>query len=220
MVIESLYWKEELARIAKTIRTVPKPKRWSERAVCTVERDVMLGFFIVRRMIELHKVSERITEMKIDVFGTPATKNITLMNRFSLDENYDWNAEKVEKKSVAYVCNQSIHAYLSFVFRGPDRNWSDLVVVWERCPPTRRGEAAICRIREGLPDHSWTSFNGNPGWETGVWPDRGGAWRAAQAGVWGRCRSWPWSGRWRHPSGDRGPRGGARRPRSLARSDG
>lgn len=129
MAIESLYWKEELARIAKTIRPVPKPKRWSERAVCTVERDVMIGFFIVRRMIELHKVSARIAKIKIDVFGTPTVKNITLLNRFSLEENYDWDAEKVENKSVAYVCNQSIHAYLSFVFRGPDRNWSDLVVV-------------------------------------------------------------------------------------------
>ena len=84
MAIESLYWKEELARIAKTIRPVPKPKRWSERAVCTVERDVMIGFFIVRRMIELYKVSARIAKMKIDVFGTPTVKNIMLLNRFSL----------------------------------------------------------------------------------------------------------------------------------------
>jgi hypothetical protein len=30
---------------------------------------------------------------------------------------------------VAYVCNQCIHAYISFVDRGPDRNWSDLLVV-------------------------------------------------------------------------------------------
>ncbi|MGY3439380.1 MULTISPECIES: hypothetical protein [unclassified Marinovum] len=129
MAIESLYWKEDLARIAKTIRPVPKPKRWSERAVCTVERDVMIGFFIVRRMIELHKVSSRIAKMKVDVFGTPTVKNVTFLNRFSLEENYDWEAEKLEKKSVAYVCNQSIHAYVSFVLRGTDRNWSDLVVV-------------------------------------------------------------------------------------------
>lgn len=28
-----------------------------------------------------------------------------------------------------YVCNQCIHAYVSFVERGSDRNWSDLLVV-------------------------------------------------------------------------------------------
>lgn len=129
MAIESLYWKEELSRIAKAIRPVAKPKRWSERAVCTVERDVMIGFFIVRRMIELHKVSSAIADMKLNVFGTPVLKNINKMSRFSLEENYDWQAEKAEQKPATYICNQSIHAYLSFVFRGTDRNWSDLIVV-------------------------------------------------------------------------------------------
>lgn len=129
MAIESLYWKEELARIAKIIRPVSKPKRWSERAVCTVERDVMIGFFIVRRMVELHKVSSRVAKMQLDVFSAPVTKNVTKMNQFSVEENYNWNAENARRKSVAYVCNQCIHAYISFVDRGADRNWSDLLVV-------------------------------------------------------------------------------------------
>jgi len=129
MAIESLYWKEELARIAKTIRPVPKPKRWSERAVCTVERDVMIGFFIVRRLIELHRVSSLIADRKLSVFSAPVTTSITKRNWHSLEENYDWKAEKAEQKTVSYLCNQCIHAYLSFVFRGTDRNWSDLIVV-------------------------------------------------------------------------------------------
>ena len=129
MAIESLYWKEELARIVKTIHPVAKPKRLSERAVCTVERDVMIGFFVLRRMIELHLVSSGIADMKLDVFGAPATKNITKLNRSSLDKNYDWNAEKAVRKSVIYIYNQCIHAYLSHVERGQDRNWSDFFVV-------------------------------------------------------------------------------------------
>lgn len=129
MAIESLYWKEELARIAKLIRPVPKPKRWSERAVCTVERDVMIGFFIVRRMIELNKVSSRVAKLQLKVFSAPVTNHVNKGSRFSVEQNYDWNAEIPEKKAVPYICNQCIHAYLSFVERGPDRNWSDLLVV-------------------------------------------------------------------------------------------
>lgn len=128
-MIESIYWKEELSRIAKSIRPVSKPKRWSERAVCTVERDVMIGFFIVRRMVELSKVSSRVATGKLDVFSAPVTRNVTKVNRFSVEENYDWNAEKAERKLVPYICNQCIHAYLSYVDRGQDRNWSDLLVV-------------------------------------------------------------------------------------------
>jgi hypothetical protein len=129
MPIESQYWKEELARIAKSIRPVSTPRRWSERAACTVERDVMIGFFIVRRMIELHKVSSRVSRMQLDVFSAPATRDVTKVTRFSVERNYNWRAERAEQKAVGYICNQCIHAYLSFVDRGPDRNWSDLLVV-------------------------------------------------------------------------------------------
>lgn len=89
----------------------------------------MIGFFIVRRMVELHKVSSRVARMQLDVFSAPVTSNVTKISRFSLDKNYDWNAEKPQRKSVTYVSNQCIHAYISFIDRGPDRNWSDLLVV-------------------------------------------------------------------------------------------
>jgi hypothetical protein len=129
MAIESLYWKEELARIAKAIRPIAKPKRFSERAVCTVERDVMIGCFIVRRMIELKKVSSHVAQSELDVLSAPTVKAVNKLNQFSIDKNYDWGAEKTVKKSVIYICNQCIHAYVSFIERGPDRNWSHLLVV-------------------------------------------------------------------------------------------
>lgn len=89
----------------------------------------MIGFFIVRRMIELHKVSKRISGMTLDVFSLPVTKTVTMWNRFSIEENYDWEAEKAHKKPVLYVCNQFIHTYISVLDRGPDRNWADIFVV-------------------------------------------------------------------------------------------
>lgn len=128
-MIESLYWKEELARIARSIHPVAEPRRWSERAVCTVERDVMIGFFIVRRMLELRKVSSHTAKMQLDVYSAPVTKSVTKINSHRLEENYDWNSERAERKSVLYVCNQCIHAYLSYLDRGTDRNWSNLLVV-------------------------------------------------------------------------------------------
>jgi hypothetical protein len=129
MAIESLYWKEELARIAKCISPVAKPKRWSERAVCTIERDAMIGCFIVRRLVELHKVSSRVAKLQLDVFSAPVVKDVNKMSRFSIEENYDWIGEKACRKSVLYICNQCIHAYVSFVDRAPDRNWANLLVV-------------------------------------------------------------------------------------------
>jgi hypothetical protein len=128
-MIESLYWKEELLRITNSIRPVPKPKRWSERAACTVVRDVSIGFFIVRKMIEIKKTSPQVSNMDLNLFCAPTINIINKLNYYNIKENYDWEAETMHKKSLPYVCNQFIHSYLINLERSSDRNWSDLLVV-------------------------------------------------------------------------------------------
>lgn len=130
MMIESRYWKEELKRIAKTIATVKRPPRWSERAHCIVERDVMVGFFIVRRLIELHKVSSATRDFTMRVFSCPARgKRVHWINEHDIHELYDLERERRETKKPLYLSNQFIHAYTSFVGRDESRNWSDVYVV-------------------------------------------------------------------------------------------
>ena len=129
-MIESCYWKEELVRIAKTIRRVKTPVRWSERAHCIVERDLMIGFFMVRRLIELHKVSSKTRDFSLAVFSCPVrVKHVHRMNVHDHWETYDLQKEKRESKKPYYVSNQFIHAYTSFVQRDETRNWSDVYIV-------------------------------------------------------------------------------------------
>lgn len=129
-MIESRYWKEELHRIAQSIRRISKAKRWSERAHCIVERDLMIGFFMLRRLIELHKVSSATRERMLKVFSYQARgKNVTRLNGHDLWEMYDLEMEVSVSKKPAYIANQFIHAYTSFVARDESRNWSDVFVV-------------------------------------------------------------------------------------------
>jgi len=129
-MIESCYWKEELKRIAKTVSPAKKPVRWSERAHCVVERDLMLGFFIVRRLIELHKVSSATRDCNMKFFSCPTRgKHVHLRNHHRLDELYDLEKERGETKKPFYISNQFVHAYTSFVARDESRNWSDVFVV-------------------------------------------------------------------------------------------
>lgn len=129
-MIESCYWKEELHRIARSIHRVSKPPRWSERAHCIVERDLMIGFFILRRLIELHKVSTATRDQKLNVFSYRAHgKNATLLTRHDVWELYDLGREVPANKKPGYIANQFIHAYTSFVARDESRNWSDVFVV-------------------------------------------------------------------------------------------
>jgi len=129
-MIESCYWKEELKRIAKSIRRSKKPARWSERALCIIERDLMLGFFIVRRLIELHKVSSMTRNFQMEVFSCPTRgKHVTSLNHHRIDELYDLENENRQIKKPLYVSNQFIHAYTSFIMRDESRNWSDVYIV-------------------------------------------------------------------------------------------
>jgi hypothetical protein len=129
-MIESCYWKEELVRIAKTLRAVKKPARWTERAHCVVERDLMIGFFIIRRLIELHKVSSKTRNYSMTVFSCPTrVKKVHHRNVHDHGDTYDLQNEKQGSKKPLYLSNQFIHASTSFVMRDQTRNWSDVYIV-------------------------------------------------------------------------------------------
>ena len=95
-----------------------------------VERDLMLGFFIVRRLIELHKVSSASRDFSMEVFSCLSRgNNVHRWNGHDIYELYDLENERRETKNPFYISNQFIHAYTSFVARDESRNWSDVYVV-------------------------------------------------------------------------------------------
>ncbi|MCG3180120.1 MAG: hypothetical protein BIFFINMI_02475 [Phycisphaerae bacterium] len=129
-MIESCYWKDELRRIANSLRRVSNPSRWSERAHCIIERDIMIGFFVLRRLIELNKVSSLTRNSHLRIFSYVTTgKSVTRLNNHRLDELYDLEHERASEKKPFYIANQFVHAFTSFVARDNTRNWSDVFVV-------------------------------------------------------------------------------------------
>lgn len=90
----------------------------------------MIGFFIVRRLIELHKVSSKVRNFRMEVYSSPSRgKKATLLNCEALYELYDMDEERKEEKKPLYMSNQFIHAYTSFVARDEMRNWESVYVV-------------------------------------------------------------------------------------------
>jgi hypothetical protein len=90
----------------------------------------MIGFFIIRRMIELNKVSSATKSLELKVFSCPNRgKHVTKHNHCDVDKLYDFDNEKPTAKKASYLSNQFIHAYTSYVSRDETRNWSDVVIV-------------------------------------------------------------------------------------------
>ena len=90
----------------------------------------MIGFFMLRRLIELHEVSSAPRDRMLNVFSYQARgKKITLLNEHHMWTLYDFDHEVPAAKKPAYIANQFIHSYTSYIARDETRNWSDVFVV-------------------------------------------------------------------------------------------
>jgi len=123
-MIESYYWKKDLLSHAKRLKPVKKPKRWSERLVVNFEKEIIISFFLIRKLFETHKLSSSSKSYKANIFSYEASgKKITNLNHCSIDTIYDLENEKKTKKGIIFIANQLIHSCTIFSFRDETRNW-------------------------------------------------------------------------------------------------
>ena len=128
--MESSYWKEFLAETASDLRRVSLPKRLTQRRYEIVERNIVVSFFILRRLIELHKVSSKIQDFRLQVFAWPSAGKLpTLLNNHRIEELYDFSKEHAQTKKPLYICNQVIHSYSTSMVVDETRNWDSMLTV-------------------------------------------------------------------------------------------
>ena len=128
--MESQYWKEFLAETASDLQHVARPKRLTQRRYEIVERNIIISFFLLRRLIELHKVSSEVRDFRLLVFAWPSTGKLpTLLNNHRIEELYDFSKEHAQTKKPMYICNQVIHSYSSAMMVDETRNWDSMLTV-------------------------------------------------------------------------------------------
>lgn len=58
MIWGSHSWKEDLARLAGNLRKKAQQRRWPERSTAKLEKEVFMGFYAIRKLLEAKKLSE------------------------------------------------------------------------------------------------------------------------------------------------------------------
>lgn len=113
MIWESSYWKESLLKSARRLLKISKRKSPVEKILVDFEKEVFISFYIVRKLIEAKKVTDKIAERKIKANSYLVKgKNVTLLNWHWVDELYDLdNCTQVEL-DVLFLCNQIIHSFI------------------------------------------------------------------------------------------------------------
>ena len=125
-MIESYYWKEDFLIMAKKLNPVKKPPRWSEKLQVNFEKEIIISFFMIRKLVESRKFSKAITELEVVVYRSPCVKSVNNMNFIFINELYDFEREEIVTKNINFICNQFIHGGAIFAYREKNRNWGGI----------------------------------------------------------------------------------------------
>ncbi len=126
MIRESYPWKRDLLRDADIIERWAAKKTDSEYRSMLLEKKVFLSAFVIRKLIEDHKITDQITECSILCRVYPARgTEVDIMNWHDIDEHYDLSSEQRADINIKSFANQIIHN-LVFMFEGSEERSSPI----------------------------------------------------------------------------------------------
>ena len=89
MIHESYYWRNELIKISERInKKIKVQKNWSDSKFAKFEKNIMFGFYIIRKLMEANKLTNKIgsTKFELKSYENNGTR-VNIMNNHRFDEN-------------------------------------------------------------------------------------------------------------------------------------
>lgn len=127
-MIESRFWKNDLLGHSKKLKKMPLIKRWSEKAQVNFEKEVIISFFMIRKLIEENKISKNVIKSKFQLFAYPRKEApITGVNHLDISEVYDLEKQKKVTKDITFISNQLIHSLTLFAIR-KNKKWDHILI--------------------------------------------------------------------------------------------
>lgn len=122
MIADSVPWREELLKVATALERRAEMKRWSTRTGFLVERDLMVGMFTIRRLVESAKTSSLLPRERASFGMHPLTGRVPgIYDRWSYWEHYDMGSKRQTELTVRELVSLFIHSFvLEFYPRSTD----------------------------------------------------------------------------------------------------
>lgn len=112
MIWDSCYWKEPLLDSAKYLRSVRITERTTERSLVRIEKEILMGFYSVRKLLDTFKVSDSSKKLKYELIWHNNIKRVSYLNWHHVDELYDLKTRNSETRGVRFICDKFIHSYI------------------------------------------------------------------------------------------------------------
>ena len=91
------------------------------------EKEIIVSFFLIRKLIEANRISKSIKETKIQLIAFPRTsEQLTNLNHWDVRELFDLDNPKNVTKSIVFLSNQLIHSLTIFTIR-KDKKWNHIL---------------------------------------------------------------------------------------------
>lgn len=111
MISGSDLWKEDLVKMANKLLKRIIQKKWSRRSVFTMEKELFIGFYSVRKLIEANEVPNELLHTRFELLMFPR-KNLSDEEIGTVLPYEPSPGDALMKKiSVREICNQFIHSY-------------------------------------------------------------------------------------------------------------
>jgi hypothetical protein len=113
MIWESEHWKKPLLRLASKLVRWRNPREWTERELVSIEKDIFVAFYSIRKLMDAKKLSDATEVMPVNVTIYPSKgKAVTIYNWEKIDKLYDLEAKNLSQRDLRFICNQIIHSYV------------------------------------------------------------------------------------------------------------
>jgi len=77
-----------------------------------VEKELFIGFYAIRKLLETFKVSDSTRAMTFDLQWSPCLKSVDYLNAHRIDELFDLKETATETRDIGFLCNQFVHSYI------------------------------------------------------------------------------------------------------------
>lgn len=113
MIQESWYWKQPLLEAADRLEALKDATELSEETLAQAERDVMVGFYSVRKLFEaVAKVTDSVKDVTLGLAWFPCTSPVSWRNSHRIDEIYQLADRREEVRGAIFVCGRIVHSYV------------------------------------------------------------------------------------------------------------
>jgi hypothetical protein len=164
VIYESRYWKEPLVRAASWLQKLRLEEATIERSLVRVERELFVGFYSIRKLLDTFKVSQPTRKLKFELEWAPSIGRVDYMNWHRLEELYDFERMQAECFRRRRPRTERWLAY-SLRRTGPGTSGSTMSLL-RMCSPhselwvaTIRGSLTWCATRRRFNGKRWMSPN-------------------------------------------------------------